>query len=760
MANPERDKIIALSDLNFYPGAEWLDAVVYLPWTKDTRRRVWLMIPESSPTIGIDDVTLEPQHVLSQRPRWIDYGAQQLPIRPEHWYGGEFHQLRIRGLQVSECAGSYLVISGDLDFSMEGLAGIQDVERSLWGLARCDAGTTTLRPSCVTAGSGVELVVRYTAGPQGLPAGALVRFNVTRAFSRPQIEDTGEPGFISIANADGPVTIVAIEKNWASGIDIVCRLERELPPTKGFSLGYSVHRTFIYPVDFHETERRYPYSHSPPLVASVALSENHPSVSLAETNAHGFNVAPDRSEWLHLFLPGRRFASEDLSLKGTFTDRYRNSPPSGPIDADVELWLESEGGRLLLGSPADHFVARHRFEIPLPRLAPGVYRAVAYRTGTRDRVTSSNPLAVVSEDVDNQSRVYWGEIHGHTEMSDGSGDYSELYRHAREEGCLEFTAATDHAEFFSDNQWLWMQDVTNAWNQPGRFVTLVGYETEGKQRDRNVYTSRSRLKLFRGRYPPTSSLDVVWGHFHGDEEVVGGVHALLAHGVSWEHWQHHDPAVERFLEIYSMWGANDFRDGPLVPDWLDEWIAQGLIKPPMSANELLQKGVKLGFTGGGDCHQGHCGFVSETPDGQVFNAYFNFRCGMTAAVMPCLDRTSLVQALRNRQTYATTGARILLDFTASGLAMGSIGSAREVECHAEVHGVEPLTRLEIIKDGRIAWSEELDELDVEIHWHDPEPTREEHYYYLHVVQADGHRAWSSPIWIGPGPGHSDKEVNL
>jgi hypothetical protein len=182
--------------------------------------------------------------------------------------------------------------------------------------------------------------------------------------------------------------------------------------------------------------------------------------------------------------------------------------------------------------------------------------------------------------------------------SDGIGEYGELYRHAREEGCLEFAAATDHAEFFTDNAWLWMQDVTNSWNQPGSFVTLVGYETEGKQRDRNVYTSRSRLKLFRGRYPPTSSLDVVWGHFHGDENVVGGVHALLAHGVAWEHWQHHDPSVERFLEIYSMWGANDFRDGPLVPDWLDEWIAQGIIKPPMTANELLKKGAKLGFTGG------------------------------------------------------------------------------------------------------------------------------------------------------------------
>jgi hypothetical protein len=476
---------------------------------------------------------------------------------------------------------------------------------------------------------------------------------------------------------------------------------------------------------------------------------------LAGANGHGFDVVPGPSRRLHLFLPGRRFASEKLSLKGTFTDHCRNTPPDGPIDEDFELWLETGEDRISLGSPVGHFVAGHRFEVPLPPLDLGVYRAVAYHTGAQDEVVRSNPLEVTRNRV-GQDRIYWGEIHAHTDMSDGIGDFSELYRHAREEGCLDFAAATDHAEFFSDNQWIWMQDVTNAWNQPGHFVTLVGYETEGKQRDRTVYTSRSRLKLFRGRYPPTSSLDVMWEHFHGEEDVVGGVHALLAHGVNWEHWRHHDPSVERFVEIYSMWGASDYRDSPLVPDWIDEWISKGTINPPMTTNQLLGRGVKLGFTGGGDCHHGHCGFVSEDPDGQIaipkhLAAYIQFRCGMTAAVMPRLDRSALIQALRNRRTYATTGARILLDFQAAGLPMGAIGTATEVECQITVHAVEPVRLIQIVKDGRVVLSREFNDLDVTTTWIDPELPNHEHYYYSHVVQADGHRAWSSPTWVRPSP---------
>jgi hypothetical protein len=744
------DRIIPLSELTYYPGSQCLDVTLYLAWSEDVRRQVWLMIPKSSPTISIEDITLKPQRVSSRGTRWVDYGTQELPIRPQHWYLGEFHQLRVQGMEVSECAKSYLVITPQLDLSLEGM-GIQEAERKLWGLARCDAGSTTLRPSWVTAGSDADFVVRYSAGPTGLPAGALLRFNLDRAFSKPQTEDPEAPGFVSIIDTDSQVSIVTIEESLAWGTDVVCRLEQHLGPGQSFDLRYSTEGSYIYPVNLRGTDKQYPYDYVPPLVASVAISEHRPFVSLAEANGHGFEVVPGPSQRLHLFLPGRRFASENLSLKGTFTDHCRNTPPSGPIDANFELWLESGEDRVALGSPDGHFVARHRFEVPLPNLAPGVYRVVAYRPGTRDEVACSNPLELI-DDCGGQERIYWGEIHAHTEMSDGIGEYSELYRHAQQEGCLDFAAATDHAEFFSDNQWLWMQDVTNAWNQPGRFVTLVGYETEGKQRDRTVYTSRSRLKLFRGRYPPTSSLDVVWEYFHGDEEFVGGVHALLAHGVNWGHWQHHDPSVERFVEIYSMWGASDFRDNPLVPDWVDKWIKQGTIKPPMTTNELLQKGAKLGFTGGGDCHQGHCGFVSEDPEGQVaipkhLAAYIQFRCGMTAAAMPDLDRNSLIGALRDRRTYATTGARILLDFTA-GLPMGAIGAAQEVECYVAVHAVQPIRLLEIIKDGNVVWSAEFNQLDVMTTWQDPELPNSEHYYYLHVIQTDGHMAWSSPIWVG------------
>ncbi len=740
------DRMIPFSDLTSYPGSQYLDLTIFLPWCEDTRRRFWLLAPESSPVISIDDAILEPKHIASARPRWIDYGPVVLPSPAPNWAQGEFYQLRVRGMPAAECRASCLVIAAQHTLSLAGCS-LAEAERKLWGLSRAEAGTTALWPARLAAGSAAEFAVTYRAGPAGLPAGALVRLTVPKAFARPQTTAAREPGFTAITEGRERVQIDRVEASVESHekVDIICRLTAALEPGEGFALGYATDRTYLYTAEFHETERRYWYSNLPPLAAAAALTPDSSFVSTTEGNGHVFEVVPGPSERLHLFLPGRRRCSDALTLKATYTDRFRNSPPSGAIDTDIDLWLIRGSERLALGSPEGHFVARHRFENALPPLEPGVYRAVACRAGTGTELAHSNPMEVMAQG-DTRECLYWGDVHGHTEMSDGCGDYYELYRHAQQEGCLDFAAAADHAEYVTDNQWLWMQDVTNAWNQPGRFTTLVAYEWEGRERDRTVLTSHSRLPIMRGNYPPTRGLDVVWGRFHGDKQVVGGPHATLEHNPLWEQ---HDPCVQRFAEIYSMWGACDLHESPLAARWLKP--DQGV-----SVNELLQRGAKLGFTGGGDCHEGHVGFSPEDPGRQgtiphTFSAVICFRCGLTAALMPDLDRAHLLQAIRDRRTYATTGARILLEFSLGGLAMGEEGQATEVECRATVHAEAPIRALEIVRDGEVAWTQLGGGLDATLAWRDAGPLTGEHYYYLHVVQEDGQMAWSSPIWVRPLP---------
>jgi hypothetical protein len=336
--------------------------------------------------------------------------------------------------------------------------------------------------------------------------------------------------------------------------------------------------------------------------------------------------------------------------------------------------------------------------------------------------------------------VYWGEIHGHTEMSDGIGGYEEMFRIARDEGCQDFAAATDHACYFTDNEWEWMQDVANAYNERGGFVTLLGYEWAGRQGHRCIYARGRRLPLFRGMYEPQSNLDVIYREFRDAESVVAGPHHTGANGSM----EHHDPTIERFIEVYSMWGASDRSGAPKAP------LFPGA--NPLPAHEWLNAGAKLGFTGGGDCHEGRSGWSPDDPNGQGsalhgFARILRYRCGLTAALMPELRRRELIEALRERRTWATTGARILLEFTVSGIEMGQEGKAKRAEVEAEIHAVTELARLEIIRDGEVVQAVAVEGLDAEIEWRDPEPVGERTWYYLHVIQRDGEEAWSSPVWL-------------
>jgi len=122
---------------------------------------------------------------------------------------------------------------------------------------------------------------------------------------------------------------------------------------------------------------------------------------------------------------------------------------------------------------------------------------------------------------------------------------------------------------------------------------------------------------------------------------------------------------------------------------------------------------------------------------------------MTAALMESFDRRSLIRALRERKTYATTGARILLSFSVSGIPMGDEGEVESATIEASIHGCGPLEALEVVKNGRVVHRLECSERDAVLRWRDPEPPVEEDWYYLRVVQADGQMAWSSPIWVKP-----------
>jgi len=406
--------------------------------------------------------------------------------------------------------------------------------------------------------------------------------------------------------------------------------------------------------------------------------------------------------------------------------------------------------------------------ITLP--AEGVHRLEIDETGTRTRAIS-NPI-VCSRTVP-VTRPLWGMIHAHAELSDGSGSIHHFFDYMRDAAGLDFGTLTehDHVSETPDTFWQLIQEMTERYNQPGHFVTFLAYEWAKWLRqgygDRNVYYLHDGRLMYRSEeadYPhPTDLFRALQ-----DETALIIPHHPASNGNHCD-WQDHDLEKERLVEIYSSWGSsersvNDGNPYPIRPARkLDNPLAGAGEMPLGFVQKALELGWRVGFTGGGDDHYGHPG-----DNIRIGWPPFQYKAGLLAVWASEKSRTSIWDAMWQRRTYATTGARIIVRFTLDGHHMGSIlklsdapllGARRRVD--VEVHGTADIDKVEIVRNNQDAYTQTGGGLDVAFTWEDLDelssinlpPARWSEkpftFYYVRVTQQDGEMVWASPIWIEP-----------
>jgi len=399
-----------------------------------------------------------------------------------------------------------------------------------------------------------------------------------------------------------------------------------------------------------------------------------------------------------------------------------------------------------------------RLRVSLP--APGVYRLTV-----RDEKTGleavTNPIVCGAE---NGPKAYWGCIHGHTEISDGQGTLDHYFRQMRDEAGLDFAATGDHdhPEETPDAMW----DLTCAkvaeYDAPGEFVTLLGYEwarwNQTGDGDRNVYYFFNKRPLYRCEEDdcPTPP-DLFAALAAADEEAIVIPHHTGCDG-NWCDFRDHDGQVERLIEIYQLRGSYEcsVEDGNPIP----ERACAEPMRECGYVRRALQLGWRVGFTAGGDDHVGQAG--TDYP----FPRTNHYQAGLMCVRAASLDRRTIFQAMYDRRVVATTGARILLDFTLSGASMGSELSAAETPelkprrvITAAVHGTAAVEAIDVIRNGRVLHTATGDSPDARLEWVDEAPLAEVLmdpakfcprpfcYYYIRIRQADGEMAWASPVWI-------------
>lgn len=409
--------------------------------------------------------------------------------------------------------------------------------------------------------------------------------------------------------------------------------------------------------------------------------------------------------------------------------------------------LAVEGGSTLLPGPRAYRAAdrgAHRFEgVSFQR--PGTYRMIARDSEGREK--RSNPIIVRESSPDR--KILWGDLHTHTKYSDGRGTPEEMFDFGRRYAALDFCAISDHAFITTDAMWKDIQEATKRHHVPGEYVTFLGYEWSGPREvggDHNVYTTADEMPLFR------SNLQYNYANlrqYHGPVRQAGHVEDLFrALGENFRdenlltipHFggrpgnpEWHNNALQRGIEVFS-----DHRRS-------EDWVAT-----------FLERGHRVGIVASTDNHSGNAGYgvrrrnVTRGSAGPVFSRFSPAERGTALLAVQAeeLTRESVFQGLYHRRTYATTGERISVRFAVAGEPMGSeVRATGPVSISAEVAGTARIRTIRIVKDGRILYALDPRGDTASFEFVDPDGAPDGSYFYLDLVQVDGEKAISSPVWV-------------
>lgn len=414
----------------------------------------------------------------------------------------------------------------------------------------------------------------------------------------------------------------------------------------------------------------------------------------------------------------------------------RVAEPDGFLKVQSEVKLESAQGGVI--------------QVPFQALQAGTARVqVRFVSNEITLTCTSNPILV----SDTLEQVLWADLHGHSGYSDGTGSPTDWFKYAREVAGLDVAALTDHdhwgVRFLDESPDLWSEINASvaAAHEPGKFVALSAYEwTSWIHGHRHVLHFADEGPLLSSHDPRYETPRQLWAGLSGLPALTFAHHSSGAPiPTNWTFAA--DPILEPLTEVASVHGSSEAADGaPTVRG----------SRAGRFVRDQLDAGMQLGFVGSGDGHDGHPGLTHLSPlsgarpraaDGPQAGSG-----GLAAIFSNQRTRLAVLEAMRARRTYATSGPRIHVVATLNGQVPGE-----SVEPHSNpaftvtVTGTAEMKRIVLVRDGQVT---DLNR----------GPTGEPFfsgsfelplgswtagsYAYLRIEQADGAWAWTSP-WFAP-----------
>lgn len=591
--------------------------------------------------------------------------------------------------------------------------------------------------SPVAAGRMGRWRVAYDVGRRGIRPGGGLRFTPPNGFSPPQCEDMTAPGYCRVRCSRPEASFAAFLRTPVLGYTFLpASLELRLADA-ALAEGDRIE------VDYGWTPSGIPGAQAQTLAMPVEFTLSVDAEGAGEwallPDPPRLDVIPEPPARLWVTAPAQAVAGQAFSVRAVARDCFHNVAPA---IASVPRLLLPEGravsfrqekpGVFVCADAALEAAGAHRLQVLADGLPPA-------RTPPIRALDAPPARALLFGDPHCMSGLCVGE---YPRPSTAREIVEYVHAYARDAAGLDFAACTSLAMRMGAEEWREVAEGARRFTEAGRYVALPAYEWFGmleQDGNKNVYfLDDEDLPKLDSRSPDSDLPEKLWKRLEGREGRAMTIPHHPASAVIGTRWRWHDPRFQRLVEIYSCWGSSE------APG-----CARPLVNPAryagQSVRDALEKGYRLGIIAGSDTHASQPGFSHRL---RLKNAW---RGGLACVWAETFDREGIFRALWERRCYATTGARILLEFSLNGAPMGSevqMSPSEERRLRVRAEACSPVAQARIVKNAREIPLDASGGESLSLEWVDPDGReRESDYYYVRLTQDDGEMAWSSPIWV-------------
>lgn len=333
--------------------------------------------------------------------------------------------------------------------------------------------------------------------------------------------------------------------------------------------------------------------------------------------------------------------------------------------------------------------------------------------------------------------IYFGDIHGHSQCSDGAPTVDQYFIQLRDIAKLDFGALTDHDHggVGKDPLWYGKWDIIKAktaeYNEPGKFTTILGYERDSYPWYNNlvVYYNNYDGEMLRGEHDGEITRKELRSYLQRDDLLlVPHDTCLLSPGADFLSLELED--MTPLIQVYSR-GTHQER---FDPEFMRNSDCEGGYW-----QDALRRGARMGAMASSDDHGGTCGVILED------RGFLEKYPGLTAVLAKENTLPAIFEALKARRCYALMGGRIYMDFRINGHYMGEeFATSEDKSIYYKVEADGIIDYVTVVKNCR---DYVIIQSTGEQVFFDYSQEQDTDVYYLRVKLKDGRLAWSSPIWV-------------